>query len=108
MYEDIKLVKLVNGEQVVARVGVDSQNNYVLDKAVVLVQVGPGQIGMRPWLLGGDFTRSVTINRDHVIVDTPCDPELAREYYEKYHGGVAIATPEQVAALNSELILDQQ
>jgi hypothetical protein len=103
MSDDVRLVKLINGEQVIAKVGdfTETEGHYRLDKAVTVVPVGPNQIGMRPWLGAADFDQPIFIQSGHVIVTAPVDTELAREYNQQYHGGIAVATPQEAAALEA-------
>jgi len=107
MNNDIRLVKFVNGEHVIAKVEESPHNTFLLLKPIVLMPVSANSVGMRPWLIGGDFSRAVEVDKQHVIIVCEVEPELAREYNEKYHDGIVTPTPQEVAAVNgSQVILE--
>lgn len=94
---EVKLIKLVNGEQLIGMVTDEDAENIGVKKPIVIF-AHPQGMAMRPWLMGskGD---SVTIKQIHVIATDEVEAELAQEYNEKYGSGLAVATPQQTAIL---------
>ena len=80
MANDVKVLKLITGEEVIARVSNDLSNGgglVILDKPMVLQSV-PGQAGkmgfaLVPWFMSGK-NENITISIDHIISqDEPKD-----------------------------------
>jgi len=83
MAYDVKVLKLITGEEVMARVSDDLSNGdglIILNKPMVL-QAVPGQAGqvgfaLVPWFMAGK-NENITISIDHVIAQD--DPKAKSE-----------------------------
>ena len=80
MINDVKILKLITGEEVMARIE-QKENMLVLDKPMTLQQLPnpqTGQIGIAliPWFMSGK-NENITISIDHVIAqdDPKSQPE---------------------------------
>ena len=94
MKNEVRLIKLTSGEQIISLVS-KTDDLYTLLKPVSLVQVGQNQIGMRPWLGGAKFSLPVQIKEEQIVLLAEVEEEILREYKEQYHDGIAVATPQE-------------
>lgn len=90
MTDNIKMMKLINGDLVLTKFERTEDGNYLFHKPVSLIPVGPQQIGMQPWLGGQDMDEPVDILREHVVAKVTADKELTDGYNEKFFGVPAI------------------
>ena len=82
MINDVKILKLITGEEVMARIE-QKETMLVLDKPMTLQQLPnpqTGQIGIAliPWFMSGK-NENITISIDHVIAQD--DPKSQPEKY---------------------------
>ena len=76
MANDVKVLKLTTGEEVLARVSDENNNLITLNKPMTLQAVPTNQAGQMgfalvPWLMSGK-SETITISTDHVIAqDVP-------------------------------------
>lgn len=101
MNDDIRLMKMVNGDLVLSKFERTDDGDYLFIKPVVCFPVGPDQIGMQPWLGGQDMNEPVEILREHVIAKAIVDKSIIDGYNEKYHGipAIQLATNADARAL---------
>ena len=89
MANDVKVLKLITGEEVLARVSNDLSNGdglITLNKPMTLQAVPgqqPGQMGFAlvPWLMSGK-NEKITISIDHVMAQDEAKPEVEKHYLE--------------------------
>ena len=92
MTNDVKVLKLITGEEVLARVSNDLSNGgglITLNKPMVL-QAVPGQNGqvgfaLVPWFMSGK-NESITISMDHVISQDDPKDKSEKNYLEAVTG----------------------
>ena len=76
---DTVTVKLVNGEELIARFE-DEGSSLTLSKVVVLAPGAQG-IGMVPWLMSSDPNK-IEINKNNVLAYAPTQEDIANKYTE--------------------------
>lgn len=103
--DDIRIVKLVNSEQILAKVSRTESGDYILHKPVVAFGTPEG-IAIRPWLFGEDD--DVEINRIHVITTVEAPEDLARPYYQNVHGGIVLPTAQETNLFKAGAIVDKE
>lgn len=90
----IKLFRLINGEEIVGEVEESSLNTYTIKNpcAIGLVPTASGQVtlNMQPWLIFTD-SKSVTIKEDHVLFKAGVDTKILNKYNEIFGSGIVIA-----------------
>ena len=98
---DVKILRMVTGEDVIAKVSKDSVGNYTLDNSFVIIprQSAPGQpiqLMMTPYVPYADETR-ITIAADKVVTSVKPKSDILKSYQQNTS---SIITP------NNELITE--
>jgi|TARA_B100000902_G_scaffold155068_1_gene151481 hypothetical protein len=95
---DVKLIRMITGEEIVAEV-VDFVNGILTIKNALVVVPQQGQIGFAPWatVISLDHP-DIALDIKHVIYSVEVQPEVVQQY-AKIFGGPDIITP------NKQLIL---
>jgi hypothetical protein len=90
MANDVKVLKLITGEEVIARISTESSNLIILDKPMIL-QMMPanqqGQVGFAivPWLMAGNSER-ITISTEHILAEDVVKSEVEKNYLANVTG----------------------
>ena len=90
MASDVKVLKLITGEEVIARVSTDSSNLLTLEKPMTFQAVPTNQQGQMgfalvPWLISGK-SEKITISTDHVIAQDDPKDQAGKNYLENDSG----------------------
>ncbi len=89
---DIKLFKLSNGEEIVARKKDTAQSNSIVLEQPMGIQAVPseqkGRIGIAliPWLVGATEGTSITLSTEHIVVETDPKESIEKNYLSKITG----------------------
>ena len=92
---DVKLVKLVNGEEIIGQVDINS-DTLTVKKPVRLIptQQQGGGIAMIPWMMfSADDTFSFCTT--HILLTAKPDQDIINEYNKQFGSGVVIPTPQE-------------
>ena len=93
MANDVKVLKLITGEEVIARV-TEEENNYsliTLEKPMTLQMIPPttstGQVGFAlvPWMKAAKNNKT-TISIDHVLVTDEASDQTEKNYLQVITG----------------------
>jgi len=90
MANDVKVLKLITGEEVIAGISTESSNLLILDKPMIL-QMMPanqqGQVGFAivPWLMAGNSER-ITISTEHILAEDVVKSEVEKNYLANVTG----------------------
>ena len=90
MANDVKVLKLITGEEVIARISRESSNLLILDKPMIL-QMMPanqqGQVGFAivPWLMAGN-SEKITISIEHILAEDEVKSEVEKNYLANVTG----------------------
>ena len=85
---DVVSIKLINGDEIIARLEADDHNGITIDRPLALTMSGGG-LGMIPWIFLGD-KNTVTLKREHVFVMVPSKKDAADQYMQGTTG-IALA-----------------
>jgi len=85
----IVTVKLINGEELIARLVEETATSYKISKPLTL-SAGPKGMGMIPFLFTVDLEKDLTLFKSSVMVITTTDKEFANQYTQGTTG-IAIA-----------------
>ncbi len=77
---DVVSLKLVNGDEIIARLEADDNNGISISKPLAIT-VGPQGLGMIPWIFLGS-KETITLKREHVFVMIPSKKEAADQYMQ--------------------------
>ena len=87
MVNDVKILKLITGEEVITRITEGDTGFIILDKPMVLKSV-PNQQGkmtmvLIPWMMGAKNlaeTEKVTISTEYILVEDDSIDHVQKEY----------------------------
>ena len=91
MANDVKVLKLITGEEVIARVTEESSNLLILEKPMTLQMIPPntstGQVGFAivPWIKAAKNDK-VTISIEHVLVTDEASSQTEKNYLQVITG----------------------
>ena len=94
MSTNVKLIRIVTGEEIVADLIEETENTITIKNALV---VFPNQqkVGFAPWCTVLDQERpEITIKHSHVVYVAEVDENVTKKYNQVF-GGVGIVTPEE-------------
>ncbi|AOV60069.1 hypothetical protein P29A0810_133 [Synechococcus phage S-CAM8] len=95
---DVKLIRLITGEEIIAEV-VDWSNGILTIQNALVVIPQQGQVGFAPWATVIDpDVPEIGLDMKHIIYSVAVAPQVI-EQYSKLFGGPDIITP------NKQLIL---
>ena len=77
---DVVSIKLINGDEIIARLEKDDNNGITINKPLALTMSGGG-LGMIPWVFLGDKD-TMTLKREHVFVMVTSKKDAAKQYLE--------------------------
>ena len=93
MANDVKILKLITGEEVITRV-TEEENNYsliTLEKPMTLQMIPPttstGQVGFAlvPWMKAAK-NKKVTISTEHIIAEDEASEQTEKNYLQLVTG----------------------
>ena len=91
MANDVKVLKLITGEEVIARVSEEHNDLLTLEKPMTLQMIPPntstGQMGfaMVPWMKAAKNNKA-TISIDHVLVTDEASDQTEKNYLQVITG----------------------
>ena len=91
MANDVKVLKLITGEEVIARVTEEKSNLITLEKPMILQMIPPntstGQIGFAlvPWMKAAK-NEKVIISTEHIIVEDEGSEQTQKNYLQLVTG----------------------
>ena len=91
MANDVKVLKLITGEEVIARVTQEENNLISLEKPMILQMIPPttstGQIGFAlvPWIKAAK-NKKVTISIEHILIEDEASEQTEKNYLQVITG----------------------
>ena len=91
MANDVKVLKLITGEEVIARVTEEKNNLITLEKPMILQMLAPdrttGQIpfALLPWMKAAK-NEKVTISTEHIIAEDEASEQTEKNYLQLVTG----------------------
>ena len=91
MANDVKVLKLITGEEVIARVTKEKNNLITLEKPMILQMLAPntstGQIGFAlvPWMKAAK-NEKITISIEHILVEDEASEQTEKNYLQVVTG----------------------
>ena len=91
MANDVKVLKLITGEEVIARVTEEKNNLITLEKPMILQMLAPdrttGQVGFAlvPWIKAAK-NEKVTISTEHIIAEDEGSEQTQKNYLQLVTG----------------------
>ena len=91
MTNDVKVLKLITGEELIARVTEEKNNLITLEKPMILQMLAPttptGQVGFAliPWMKAAK-NEKVTISTEHIIAEDEGSEQTQKNYLQLVTG----------------------
>ena len=91
MANDVKVLKLITGEEIIARVTEEKNNLITLEKPMILQMLAPntstGQVGFAliPWMKAAKNER-VLISTEHIIAEDEASEQTEKNYLQLVTG----------------------
>jgi len=91
MANDVKVLKLITGEEIIARVTEEKNNLISLEKPMILQMLAPntstGQVGFAliPWMKAAK-NEKVTISTEHIIAEDGGSEQTQKNYLQLVTG----------------------
>ena len=91
MANDVKVLKLITGEEVIARVTEEKNNLLSLKKPMILKMLPPdrttGQVGfaLMPWMQAAK-NKKVTISIEHILTEDEASEQTEKNYLQVVTG----------------------
>ena len=91
MANDVKVLKLITGEEVIARVSEERSDLITLEKPMTLQMLPPntstGQVGfaMVPWMKAAK-NEKITITIEHILVEDEASEQTEKNYLQVVTG----------------------
>lgn len=82
---DIVAFKIVNGDEIVAKIVEDNTNTFVVDKPCTVLPSAQG-IGLVQSLFTADQKNSISISKTHVIMHSPVIDQMEKHYIQTTTG----------------------
>lgn len=82
---EVVTIKLISGEEMLARYVEENDKQYKLNKPMVL-SMGPQGMGMIPFAITVDMEKEVKLNRSAVIAIEPTEKQFADAYVQNTTG----------------------
>ena len=96
---DIKLVKLVTGEELITGLEIEGDTYKLKDAAIIML--APEGVGMMPFCPFGK-EGTVEVNVRHVIYVADPETEIRNAYNSKFGSGIEIATTADLRIVSPE------
>ena len=85
---DVVSIKLINGDELIARLEKEDLNGYTINRPLALTMSGGG-LGMIPWVFLG-AKETMVLSKSHVFIIMPAKKEAADQYMQGTTG-IALA-----------------
>ena len=91
MANDVKVLKLITGEEVIARVTEEKNNLIFLEKPMILQMLAPntttGQVGFAliPWMKAAK-NEKISISTEHIIAEDEASEQTEKNYLQVVTG----------------------
>jgi len=91
MANDVKILKLITGEEVIARVTEEKNNLIFLEKPMILQMLAPntttGQVGFAliPWMKAAK-NEKISISTEHIIAEDEASEQTEKNYLQVVTG----------------------
>jgi len=86
---EVKLLGLVTGEQLIAKIVDDVSSKWKIKNAVILMPMGEGKLGFAQWLPYAD-NDALFINSDKIIFESVPQTDLLNKYNEAFGSGLVV------------------
>jgi hypothetical protein len=98
MTEEIMIVRLTTGEEVVAKVTL-VEGTYTLKNPAILVPTGEGKIAIAPWCFYADEPKGIDVRDLFVVFTAKPENELRNQYSQAFGSGLIVPETPQVAGV---------
>jgi hypothetical protein len=100
---DIKLVRLSTGEELITKLKSETDESYTLSKPAILIPAGKDQLAFGQWLPYAEIEDGITISKEYVIfVVDPVD-DLKNQYSTSFGSGIVVPSTGAISGAGLKL-----
>lgn len=89
---DVKLIRIITGEEIIAEVVSDTDTTITVQNALVVLPTNTG-VGFAPWATVIDKENpEIVVSRNHIVYIVPVQEDVANRYNEMF--GSKLVMPE--------------
>ena len=93
---EIKLIRIVTGEEVVTEVTETTETTTTVRNALVVLPQASGGVGFAPWATVIDVEKpEVVLKNEHIVYVADVQPQVADKYNEVFGETKVITPPEK-------------
>jgi hypothetical protein len=82
---DIVCFKLVNGDEIIAKIVLDNADEFIVVKPCTVVPSGQG-IGLMQSMFSSELNNNITLSKQHVMMHSPVIDKLQNHYIQTTTG----------------------
>ena len=82
----VMTLKLISGEEIIARIGEETETAYKLTKPLCMIATPQGGFGLAPAVFSIPPTDSVMVNKSAIALFGATDSDIANQYLAKTTG----------------------
>tara|TARA_Y100001938_G_C7817481_1_gene294949 strand:+ start:223 stop:549 length:327 start_codon:yes stop_codon:yes gene_type:complete len=98
MTDEIMIVRLTTGEEVLAKV-TETDGTYTLKNPAILVPTGEGKIAIAPWCFYSDEPDGINVRDSFVVFTAKPENELRNQYSSAFGSGLVVPETPKVAGV---------
>ena len=87
---EVKIVRLTSGEELIAKIDQSVDGYVVLKKPAILIPTGKDQLAFGQWLPYADIKDGITISEEYVVFIVDPMEEMAAQYNEAFGSGLVV------------------
>jgi hypothetical protein len=82
----VKLIRMSSGEDLIATVNSENDNEILLQDVIVAIPTGNGSLGFVPWspLLSKNY-KEIPVNKNFVVYIAEADDDVVNQYNKMYN-----------------------
>ncbi len=84
--KNIKLMRLVSGEEIIAEVSNSSKDGYTVKDAIVMIPAGEGKIGIMPWMPYTKANKGLTVRKQDIMFMVEPVEDLVNQFKQSRSG----------------------
>ncbi len=87
---NIKIVRLSTGEELVCKLLEDSEDSVILKDPAILIPAGRDQLAFGQWMPYAKYENGVEINKRFIIFTVECQDDLKNQYNSTFGNGLVV------------------
>jgi len=93
--DDIVTFKIANGDEIVAKIVSEDENEYVLSKPTVVIPTQTGGLKLIPALFSVNPDKNISLSKKHIMIDSVTVEEVSA-YYTSATTGIQVPAKSKI------------